>query len=385
MASLHVNLLALHSLILLTRQLFVMHNWMLVEQRSGKKKPSPIHESPMARFSEACVLASYQTIQLVQQAREEQHLPRRNPFFIYFVFAASLVILMNQFSSLYFTKAYAKTIADAIGFMEYCTELDPQAERVLDIINRFAKVVDKWTKGHTHDAPPLSEDLSFLYSQASSPQPEPLLSGGAVVASPFQEQDHPHPHHRPSSRVVSGIATTALPHDPGLLTPPTMSKMPLSDILTPPQPPSGQDTRMDGMSPPLPAAIAAGPQQSVHAFGPRGSIPQQNESPGYNREIEFDFDNLWNNWLNLPGPAIVSTPAVPVPVPSQFSPVAAAAAVEPFPGAYASISPSIPSIHAHPVAVSGPSPSIHLGRVALHHHQHHGNNIPLYHSSSSFG
>lgn len=79
-ASLHVNLLSLHSLILLTRQLFVMHNWMLVEQRSGIKKPCPIRESPMARFSEACVVASYRTIKLVRCARDDGYLPRRNPF-----------------------------------------------------------------------------------------------------------------------------------------------------------------------------------------------------------------------------------------------------------------------------------------------------------------
>ncbi|KAK0748692.1 fungal-specific transcription factor domain-containing protein [Apiosordaria backusii] len=321
MASLHVNLLALHSLILLTRQLFVMHNWMLVEQRSGKKKPSPIHESPMARFSEACVLASYQTIQLVQQAREEQQLPRRNPFVIYFVFAASLVILMNQFSSLYYTDAYEKTICDAVDFMEYCTRLDPQAERVLDIITRFAKVVDKWTKKHKYDAPPLSEDLSFLYSHPSSPQPEPLLSGG-----PRQQ---PPPRPRPPN-------------------PPTISKMPLSDILAP-----TQDTRMNGMTPPTHGQQQQ--QQPLHTLDPahhRGSIPPQqqqlNESPGYKGEIEVDFDNLWSNWLNLPGPVLVSTPTMPVagispltaPL-AQFSPVAAAAGVvspEPFPGAYASMS-----------------------------------------------
>ena len=79
-AALHVNLMSLHSLILLTRQLFVMHNWMLVEQRSGIKKPGSIRESPMARFSEACVVASYRTVKLVQVAREDGYLPRRNPF-----------------------------------------------------------------------------------------------------------------------------------------------------------------------------------------------------------------------------------------------------------------------------------------------------------------
>lgn len=81
-AALHVNLLSLHSLILLTRQLFVMHNWMLVEQRSGIKKSFRIRESPMARFSEACVVASYRTIKLVRIAQEDGYLPRRNPFIV---------------------------------------------------------------------------------------------------------------------------------------------------------------------------------------------------------------------------------------------------------------------------------------------------------------
>ncbi len=80
MAALHVNLLSLHSLVLLTRQLFVMHNWMLVEERSGIKKSPHIRESPMARFSEACVIASYRTIRLARSAWDDGYLPRRNPF-----------------------------------------------------------------------------------------------------------------------------------------------------------------------------------------------------------------------------------------------------------------------------------------------------------------
>jgi hypothetical protein len=79
-ASLHVSLLSLHSLILLTRQLFVMHNWMLVEERSGIKKSPQIRESSMARFSEACVIASYRTIERARCAWEDGYLPRRNPF-----------------------------------------------------------------------------------------------------------------------------------------------------------------------------------------------------------------------------------------------------------------------------------------------------------------
>jgi len=79
-ANLHQDLLSLHSLILLTRQLFIMHNWKLEEQRSGLTEPSPMYGSPMARYSEACVIASYHTIHLLQRAREAGYLPRRNPF-----------------------------------------------------------------------------------------------------------------------------------------------------------------------------------------------------------------------------------------------------------------------------------------------------------------
>ncbi|KAK4186531.1 fungal-specific transcription factor domain-containing protein [Podospora australis] len=352
-ANLHVNLLSLHSLILLTRQLFVMHNWMLVEQRSGKEKVSPIHESPMARFSEACVLASYQTIQLVQKAREEQYLPRRNPFVIYFVFAASLVICMNQFSSLYATKEYAKTISAAVDFMEYCTEIDPQAERVLDIIKRFVLVVDKWTKDHTYDAPPLSSNLGFLYSTASTPQPptEPILAG-PVVASPQE--------HIPARSAVS---------DPGLLTPPNIPKMALSDILAP-VPPSvsqQQDVRMNGTTPPLNSGSI--PSLALAATTTDGqattmTIHPSIESPGYRGEIEFEFDNLWNNWINLPAQtasAVTAAAGIPT-ISSQFSPTNVAG-TEPF-GAYANT----------------PSES----RMPPPHSGIHGS-IPLYRFSSSFG
>ncbi|KAK3990564.1 activator of stress genes 1 [Cladorrhinum sp. PSN332] len=312
-ASLHVSLMSLHSLILLTRQLFVMHNWMLVEQRSGKKKHPPIHESPMARFSEACVLASYQTIRLVKQARDEQYLPRRNPFIIYFIFAASLVICMNQFSSLYSTKAYESTIAEAIDFIKYCGDIDPQADRVLEIITKFAEVVKKWTREHTYPAPLLSDDLSFLFNQASSPRrlSEPILPGGGpLVASPAQHDS------------LSRAAMTAT-SDPGLLTPPTIPKMALSDMLAPVPPNMSADTRMNGMTPPLashhsvPSSISIINDHSQHHRASMAAL----ESP-FPREMEFDFDNLWSNWINhapapMMGPTAIST------IPPQFSPVVA--------------------------------------------------------------
>lgn len=79
-AGLHMDLLSLHSLMLLTRQFFIMHAWKIEEFRSGLSQHSPIYNSPMARYSEACVVASYHTIHTVKRSEECGHLPRRNPF-----------------------------------------------------------------------------------------------------------------------------------------------------------------------------------------------------------------------------------------------------------------------------------------------------------------
>jgi len=79
-AKLHVDLFSLHSLILLTRQIFVMHTWKMEEQRSGLKKSHLNRDSPMAKWSEACVIASYHTLFLVRRVFDADYLPKRNPF-----------------------------------------------------------------------------------------------------------------------------------------------------------------------------------------------------------------------------------------------------------------------------------------------------------------
>ncbi|GAB1320642.1 hypothetical protein MFIFM68171_10852 [Madurella fahalii] len=332
-ASLHVNLLSLHSLILLTRQLFVMHNWKLVEQRSGIKKSSPIRESPMARFSEACVVASYRTIKLVRSARDDGYLPRRNPFIIYFIFAASLVILMNQFSSLYYAKEYENTIADAINIMTYCAEIDPQAQRVLEIMSKFAEVVAKWTRDHTYDAPELSTDLSCLNSQAATSRPpsERAIPGPAMS----NLQDHGAPR-------VASVA------DPGLLTPPTIPKLPLLETQTPS---ALSDARMSGM----PSQQTNVPPVSL--VGARSSVSAHSSIEGsesLNGNIEFEFDGLWNSFINHLPPVSTVAPGISNLAP-QFPPAVVGPPTEPF-GAYPI--PTEPQMHP-PTVITGSVPLFH--------------------------
>ncbi|KAK0734607.1 hypothetical protein B0T26DRAFT_670882 [Lasiosphaeria miniovina] len=107
----------------------------------GHRNPCRPVDAAQAKYSEACVVASYQTIQLVQRAREARYLSQRNPFVVYFLFVASLNVFMNQFASIYHTDAYKKTAMDAISIMKYCAQHDPEASKALEIMNRFSEVV----------------------------------------------------------------------------------------------------------------------------------------------------------------------------------------------------------------------------------------------------
>ncbi|KAK3380179.1 fungal-specific transcription factor domain-containing protein [Lasiosphaeria ovina] len=295
-ATLHVNLLSLHSLILLTRQLFVMHNWKLTEQRSGLTKAIPTLDSPIAKYSEACVIASYQTVQLVQRARDARYLPQRNPFVIYFLFVASLIVFMNQFASLYYTDAYEKTASDAIALMEYCAESDPQAQRVLEIMHRFSIVVSKWTRSNTYEAPPLSEDLSNLYSQAPSPELRHAHANSIPIVSS--------PHDRSSVMVKTSRQSS--------MSSPTGPRLPVSELLIPHPSASVRDTRMNGMSP---------PQMTPHSLPPLANVrPSVSSHPvidnsDLNGDIEFDFGVLWENYIGHVAPvsAVLAGPSNPAP------------------------------------------------------------------------
>ncbi|KAH6625023.1 fungal-specific transcription factor domain-containing protein [Chaetomium sp. MPI-SDFR-AT-0129] len=310
-ASLHASLISLHSLILLTRQLFVMHNWMLVEERSGIKKSPQIRESAMARFSEACVVASYRTIEIARSAWEDGYLPRRNPFIIYFIFVACLVICMNQFSSLYYTDEYSETMRDALNIVAYCAETDPQAARVLDIVTRFSQVVTKWTKDHAYPAPQLSDDFSCLYTSAPR-------SGVGSEPTPMGPILNPDSQWRSSSQTASGS-------DRGLLTPPSRPKVPLLDVLSSQGPGISIEARVNGMTPPqghIPSATLVGGRSSVSSH----SIPSFEPHSG---NFEFEFDGLWNNFINHLPPVSSVAPNISS-LALQFPPPVVGAPTEPY-------------------------------------------------------
>lgn len=143
-AILHVNLLYCHSIILLTRPFFLYILNAETQKdavRSSNGQRNGRNYVRMEKFSEACVIASTHTIVLVDNAFQAGYLPRRNPFMIYFLFAAGLVLLANEFALLYTNAAADQCIRNAMTVIAYCSETEPQAPRLLYILNCFRDVV----------------------------------------------------------------------------------------------------------------------------------------------------------------------------------------------------------------------------------------------------
>ncbi|ROT40377.1 hypothetical protein SODALDRAFT_321744 [Sodiomyces alkalinus F11] len=140
-SALHVNLLHCHSILLMTRPFFICLLSKVHNERSGHTLTVPRWINRMARYCEACLVASCQTIRLVAQAYECKYLPRRNPFVLYFLFAACLIALSNEFVSVYENPLYNDCMGSAIEVVRYCAETDPQANRLLYILHSFQAAV----------------------------------------------------------------------------------------------------------------------------------------------------------------------------------------------------------------------------------------------------
>ncbi|KAL2074526.1 hypothetical protein VTL71DRAFT_8304 [Oculimacula yallundae] len=213
-AILHVHLLDCHSVILLTRPFLVF--LMYKKYQSPGESSQRAQASRMEKFAGACVVASTQSIALVQSARESGYLSQRNPFVLYFLFAASLVILSNEFCALYQNPDAATSVAHAINTMHYFSEQDPQARRLLNILESFHHVVmhQSTVRSQQQDIarasgviPPLPPSLMEDNNDAMAN----LLHGGAPVsnnASAFSspkpvQRDMPHMPYSPMNASTS--------------------------------------------------------------------------------------------------------------------------------------------------------------------------------------
>ncbi|KAF2657079.1 hypothetical protein K491DRAFT_349338 [Lophiostoma macrostomum CBS 122681] len=216
-AILHVNLFYCHSIILLTRPFF-LYILNLETQRqasqaaTGNRGPRPYLR--MEKFSEACVIASTHTILLVQNAFDAGYLSRRNPAVIYFLFAAALVILANEFAGLYRVDASEACISNAVTIMSYCGESDQQASRLVYILTSFRDVATMQTMRRRQNQS--QNDLTNLPSistQLYGTQRSNVPSGPAQsTMEPYTATPNPRLHQVPV-HIYPGMQTTPLPNE----------------------------------------------------------------------------------------------------------------------------------------------------------------------------
>jgi hypothetical protein len=231
-AILHVNLFYCHSIILLTRPFFLyilnMETQRQVSQSSsGSRAPRPYLR--MEKFSEACVIASTHTILLVQNAFDAGYLSRRNPAVIYFLFAAALVVLSNEFAGLYRVDAPDTCITNSINIMSYCAESDQQASRLVYILSSFRDVVTQQRTRRKHsqsDNLNLPSISSQIYGVTGGSQQQ-----GTTMPGADPPNSTPRLHQVPI-HIYPGMQTAPLTEPSSSFQPPLQSQAPVQPNLS---------------------------------------------------------------------------------------------------------------------------------------------------------
>ncbi|KMU83742.1 hypothetical protein CIHG_01525 [Coccidioides immitis H538.4] len=151
LAQLHVNLYYFHGVILLTRPFLLQKilNQARLPRGNGENMRSPEATksgpgSPSAQtdsFSAACVRASLYSIDIVQSAILKRALPRRDPFVIYWLFSASLIVFSNAFCNVYGDTDSNRAMQTSLDLHRYLAETDPLAQRYLQILTSFHETI----------------------------------------------------------------------------------------------------------------------------------------------------------------------------------------------------------------------------------------------------
>jgi hypothetical protein len=195
MAILHVNLLYIHSVVLLTRPFFIYVFNLEIQRKVYPTGPPPIRRGfrRIEKFSEACVSAATHAVGLCQGAFKAGYLSSRNPWVIYFLSSSALVLVANGFTSLHPHPAAEQCIKDAMNILTFCGLHDSQAERMLYILQTFKAIVDEEReKNHRHNdstelAPfqPKAQNVESVPSMA----PPVTLNGTDALVLPTPQSD----------------------------------------------------------------------------------------------------------------------------------------------------------------------------------------------------
>ncbi|KAF2972863.1 hypothetical protein GQX73_g816 [Xylaria multiplex] len=243
-----------------SRGIAILHINLLHCLAGSDSKPSrPSHK--MENFAQTCVEASQHVLVLVQAVLDNKYLPQCNPFVIHCVFAAALIVLSNEFASLYHNPDARISINSATSILRFCSQNDKQAERVLYIVDSFDKAIEQRTSKRLYLPGRKTPILSTLSQNR----------GLDVMCHFFRsEQREAIPtNSTPTFKEETVLVATALPPISSMpMIPPTMQ-----------QPsPDGSVSLSSGM------ATTASMTQGVETL-----------SGG---DAEFDLDSLWDGWNN---------------------------------------------------------------------------------------
>ncbi|KAI1426072.1 fungal-specific transcription factor domain-containing protein [Xylaria sp. FL1777] len=261
-AILHVNLLHCHSVMLLTRPFFLclLHKTAVGSESRNSKPWRPSYK--METFAQTCVEASQHTLVLAQAVLDDKYLPQCNPFVIHCVFAAALIVLSNEFASLYHNPDAQTSISSAISILRFCSQNDKQAERVLYIVESFHKANEQRTSAKRLYLPGRKIPILSTLSQNSNFD---------IMRHFFRLEQH---------EAIPATTTSTFSGEAGLVASaaPPISSMPMIPSAVQQSSPDENVSMNGGMT------TTAGVAQGVDTASGCDS--------------EFDLNSLWDGWIN---------------------------------------------------------------------------------------
>lgn len=230
----------------------------------------------------------------------------------YFLFAASLIVLTNEFGALYHNDAYETCISNAISITQYCAETDPQAARCLYILAAFRDVVARKGKPPIDVAPTIQSTPSSTYDpmadflgphdhrqSGSSMSPSDSRRQGSDPKVPgLLSSQHPSHAFMPAPTIPS-LPEMAVTTSSGSVTlgPKSDSGIPPDGLTSPPHRVDYYPPRQHHPQHPVPALTVPAVSFSTHTPASEGSGSGSGPGSMGSGEGEFDFDVLWNRPL----------------------------------------------------------------------------------------
>ena len=187
-AILHCNLYYCHSVILLSRPFFLhLLSNEIQRERLKLNIAKPRQHKEMNKFSAACMDACTHTIAITFTAFKAGYLARLDPFPAYFVFAAALVIFVNELARPGVNILAAESMANSIAILDYCGKSDPQASCTVAILRSFHDVIQKQRDplGTTTNFPPQLQNASLPNRAHFGAQQPQQLHNTTIAPDPY--------------------------------------------------------------------------------------------------------------------------------------------------------------------------------------------------------